>query len=49
MHREQEAVITHSESKAVNLLQYLNMSQLKNVEMVRQIVESKEKNDEDTK
>ena len=49
MHREQEAVITHLESKVVSPLQYLNMSQLKNVEMVRQIVESKEKNDEDTK
>ena len=49
MHQEVEVVITLSESKVVCQLQYRNTYRLKKVyvEMVRQIVESEAKNDED--
>ena len=53
MCQEVEVVITLSESKVVCQLQYRNTNRLKKymwkvyVEMVRQIVESEAKNDED--
>ena len=49
MRQEVEAVIPLSESKGVCQLQYRSMNQIKKVyvEMVRQIVESEAKNDED--
>lgn len=48
MHQEVEAVITLSESKGVCQLQYQSMNQSRSIcRMVRQIVESEAKNDED--
>ena len=46
MRQEVEVVITLSESKVVCQLQYRNTNRVY-VEMVRQIVESEAKNDED--
>ena len=46
MHQEAEAVITRSESRGVCQLQYRSTKKVY-VEMVRQIVESEAKNDED--
>ena len=48
MPQEQEVAITPLENKAVSLLQYRSMSQSKKayVEMVRQIVESEAKENE---
>ena len=49
MFREVEAVIIRLENKGARQLQYRSMNQIKKVyvEMVRQIVESEAKNDED--
>ena len=49
MYQEVEAVITLSENKGVCQLQYQSTNQSRKlyVEMVRQIVESEAKNDED--